>query len=140
MWVQVVTALPEGTQGVGIACIDAVSREIIKKWYAKIDSHGCIEAHLPGYLSVELIERTVLPASMLKGNLLEVLKGWETSKGPLLNRVVPLDLPFSRYRSVVIRWQHQYFESCSMAASPTPGTGLNSIVDAFTFSLPEPGS
>jgi len=83
----------------GVACVDGVSHEVIKKWYTKIDSHGCIEAHLPGYVPVELIERIVLPASMLKGNLLEVLKGWETSEGPLFDRVVSFDLPFAQYRS-----------------------------------------
>ncbi len=26
----------------GVACVDGVSHEVIKKWYSKIDSHGCI--------------------------------------------------------------------------------------------------
>jgi len=57
---------------------------------------------------VELIERIVLPASMLKGNLLEVLKGWETSEDLLFDRVVSLDLSFAQYRSAVIKWRQRH--------------------------------
>ena len=60
---------------------------LIRKWYNRINSHGCIEGHLPEFVQLDYAEKIVMKASLFDEMKAE-LSAYTLSGGQTLASVV----------------------------------------------------
>jgi len=95
-----------------------ISLEVVKEWYTLINSHGCIEGHLPDFVPLEYVESIIMPKSV-HDEMHAVLQNHLLADGSsLLTLVKAIDVPEDEYFQASWRIQCEHFERRSRMPSP----------------------
>lgn len=110
---------------------EQVTFRVVKNWYTRVNSHGCIEGHLPQFVPLDFVETILMPKAMY-GRMKGLLDGYKLADGRSLGSCVEV-LPDKDYGTSVRRWQADYFSS--RAAAPQHGQGAAIDSRAWCFGI-----
>lgn len=110
-----------------------ITIDVIKNWYTRVNSHGCIEGHMPAFVPLDCADQILMPQSMYN-EMLEELDAYIMSDGkPLSSRVFPLD-DEENYGREVRKWQVNFFNNRAETVTKD-GVGAQTDSRALSFGI-----
>lgn len=110
-----------------------ITCRIVKNWYTRINSHGCIEGHLPAFVPLDCVETILMPQHIFE-EMKDELEAYKMSDGkPLISRVVPLDDTGDYCKEARI-WQVDFFNRRANYVKRDED-GAKTDVRAFSFGV-----
>lgn len=101
-----------------------VTTEVVQNWYSHVNSHACIEGHLPSFVPLDYVEHILMPMTAYLRFGPELRK-FPLADGRLLSScVVPLDDEDYDERTRI--WQEDHFDNVASEAG---------IEDGFCFGI-----
>jgi len=113
--------------------VSDITCDIVKHWYTLINSHGCVEGHLPQFVPLDYIDKIVMPESSYK-LIKKELRACRLGSGRLLDdMVVSLSATGQDFQCAAREWQRDFFQR--RVSLPQYASGMQIEARAFSFGL-----
>ena len=116
--------------------VNDIDNGVLRRWYSRINAHGCIEGHMPEFVQFDYAEKIIMKRS-LYNDMHKQLADYKLADGRTLASIVEA-LPDDDYGKRSRKWQCEYFEQRAedYARRTTLGAGTDAETDISEYWLP----